>query len=64
MPHPVSPPARPPAPLALPDDDEAREIPVGAVVQMSPDEAAELGAFEETALDEDEAWAANGDNDI
>jgi hypothetical protein len=33
----------------------------GIVVELDPDEADQLGAFEETALTEEEAWAANMD---
>lgn len=33
----------------------------GVVVEMTPDEAASLGAFEETAIDASEAWSANSD---
>ena len=33
----------------------------GAVVELTPDEAEALGAFEETALDEAAAWESNDD---
>ena len=33
----------------------------GVVVELTPEEAETLGAFEETALDEVEAWASNDD---
>ena len=33
----------------------------GVVVEVTPDEAAAMGAFEETALSEDDAWEANAD---
>ena len=33
----------------------------GVVVEVNPEEAAALGAFEETALDEKAAWDANLD---
>lgn len=33
----------------------------GIRVELDPDEADQLGAFEETALTEEEAWAANMD---
>ena len=33
----------------------------GVVVEVTPDEAAMMGAFEETALSEDDAWEANAD---
>lgn len=33
----------------------------GVVVEVTPDEAAAMGAFEETALSEEDAWEANAD---
>jgi hypothetical protein len=33
----------------------------GAVIETDADSAEALGAFEETALDENAAWEANGD---
>jgi hypothetical protein len=33
----------------------------GLIVEMNPEDAASLGAFEETALDETAAWDANLD---
>ena len=33
----------------------------GVVVELTPDEAEALGAFEETALDEEAAWGSNID---
>ncbi|WP_033487156.1 hypothetical protein, partial [Xanthomonas phaseoli] len=33
----------------------------GVVVEASPDDAEALGAFEETALSEADAWASNAD---
>lgn len=35
----------------------------GVVVELDASEAEDLGAFEETALTEAEAWEANGDLD-
>lgn len=35
----------------------------GVVVELEPGEAEAFGAFEETALTEDEAWEANADLD-
>ena len=32
----------------------------GVIVELTPDEAEALGAFEETALDEEAAWESNG----
>jgi hypothetical protein len=36
----------------------------GVVVELDPREAEELGAFEETALTDAEAWEANADLDM
>jgi hypothetical protein len=33
----------------------------GAIVEVDPEEADRLGAFEEDALDEETAWDANAD---
>ena len=33
----------------------------GVMIELTPEEAEALGAFEETALDEAEAWASNDD---
>jgi hypothetical protein len=35
----------------------------GVMVEVDPDVAGELGAFEETALSEDDAWDANVDRE-
>jgi hypothetical protein len=35
----------------------------GVMVEVDPDVAGELGAFEETALSEDDAWDANADRE-
>lgn len=35
----------------------------GVVVEVDPDEAEAMGAFEETALTEAEAWESNADID-
>jgi hypothetical protein len=36
----------------------------GIIIEHDPDSAELWGAFEETALDEAAAWAANGDLDL
>lgn len=35
----------------------------GVIVEVDPDESEDLGAFEETALDEASAWEANSDGE-
>ncbi len=41
-------------------DTENFQIP-GVQIELDPDEAESLGAFEESALSEDDAWEANID---
>lgn len=36
----------------------------GVQIELSPDEAKALGAFEETALSETDAWEANSDVNV
>ncbi len=54
---------RPPDPAAdaLLSDDIADLLVPGVVVEVDAAEAESLGAFEETALTEAEAWDANAD---
>lgn len=46
---------------ALLSEDWADLLVPGVVVEVTADEAESLGAFEETALTESEAWDANAD---
>ena len=46
---------------ALLSDDFGDLMTPGVVVEMDAGEAESLGAFEETALSEDDAWEANAD---
>ena len=41
--------------------DYADLVTAGVVVEVEPDEAEALGAFEETALSQADAWDANAD---
>lgn len=41
--------------------DYADLLTPGVVVELTPDEAEALGAFEETAISEADAWAGNAD---
>ena len=50
-----------PAAGALLSDDMADLLVPGVVVEVDAAEAESLGAFEETALTEAEAWEANAD---
>ncbi len=50
-----------PAARALLSDDIADLLVPGVVVEVDAAEAESLGAFEETALTEAEAWYANAD---
>jgi hypothetical protein len=52
-----------PAADALLSDDIADLLVPGVVVEVDAAEAESLGAFEETALTEAEAWDANADLD-
>lgn len=52
---------RDPAADALLSDDLADLLVPGVVVEVDAAEAESLGAFEETALTEAEAWDANAD---
>ena len=53
-----------PAAGALLSDDIADLLVPGVVVEVDAAEAESLGAFEETALTEGEAWDANADLEI
>lgn len=59
----MTPNERPPAPAAdaLLSNDIADLLVPGVVVEVDAAEAEGLGAFEETALTEAEAWDANAD---
>ena len=39
--------------------DEADSLTPGVQIEQTPDQAEENGAFEETALSEEEAWESN-----
>ncbi len=52
--------APPPKPCRL-SNDPADLLTPGVVIEVDPETAAELGAFEEEALTEADAWEANGD---
>ena len=56
-PTPPAPARRDPLVSRSPDD----LLVPGVVVEVTPEEAAVMGAFEETALSEDDAWEANAD---
>ena len=60
---PLNPDRKPPDPAAgaLLSDDIANILVPGVVVEVDAAEAESLGAFEETALTEAEAWDANAD---
>ena len=51
---------QPPRAPVLSTDFDATTVP-GVFVTVDPDEAANLGAFEETALTEADAWDSNAD---
>ncbi len=53
-----------PAAGALLSDDMADLLVPGVVVEVDAGEAESLGAFEETALSEAEAWDANADLEV
>lgn len=53
----MTPPKHPPI---ITTDLNQLETP-GVVVEVDPETAADLGAFEDTAVTEDEAWEANAD---
>jgi hypothetical protein len=59
----LTPNKRPPDPAAGPllSDDVTDLLVPGVVVEVDAAEAESLGAFEETALTEAEAWNANAD---
>ena len=59
----MNPDRKPPDPAAgaLLSDDIANILVPGVVVEVDAAEAESLGAFEETALTEAEAWDANAD---
>jgi hypothetical protein len=43
--------------------DLAEFLTPGVIVEVDPDEAEDLGAFEETALTDASAWEANSDGE-
>jgi hypothetical protein len=59
MPSPI--PTRPPAMTPVFSNDYLDLTTPGVVVELTPDQAEALGAFEEDALSADEAWDANPD---